>query len=91
MWYLQLRMYLLIALLFAIVYAIIAFVSRYIGITNFYFYIVLASVLMFIQYMLGPKLVEWSMRVKYVEKAGIHSYTRLLKTWPEKPAYQSQE
>jgi heat shock protein HtpX len=36
---------------------------------TFYFYAILASVMMFIQYMIGPKIVEWSMHVKYVNEA----------------------
>lgn len=66
MWYLKLRMYLLIAVLFAIVYAVISMIGSYLGITNFYFYLGLSLVIMFIQYMVGPKLVEWSMGVKYI-------------------------
>jgi heat shock protein HtpX len=38
------------------------------GITNFYFYLVLSLFLMFIQYIIGPKIVEWAMRVKYVDE-----------------------
>jgi len=66
MWYLKLRMYLLLAIMFAIVYAIISVISFSLGISNFYFYLVLSIVMMFIQYMIGPKIVEWSMRVRYI-------------------------
>jgi heat shock protein HtpX len=66
MWYLKLRMYILMAVLFAIVYAIISMISYSLGITNFYFYLILSLAMMFLQYMIGPKLVEWSMRVRYV-------------------------
>jgi len=68
MWYLRLRMYLLLAVLFAIVYAIISMISYSLGITNFYFYIVLSLGLMLVQYLIGPKMVEWSMGVKYVDR-----------------------
>jgi heat shock protein HtpX len=60
-------MWLLTILLFAIVYAIVAAISSYLGITNFYFYLVLSLVMMIIQYMLGPKIVDWSMRVRYLK------------------------
>jgi heat shock protein HtpX len=67
MW-LKLRLYLVMAAMFAIVYALVAFAASYIGVTGFYFYGILASVMLFIQYMIGPKLVEWSMGVKYVSE-----------------------
>ncbi|MFA4842545.1 MAG: zinc metalloprotease HtpX [Candidatus Omnitrophota bacterium] len=74
MWWLKIRMWLLVAALFAIVYAVVAMVAASLGIGNFYFYLVLSLVMMFIQYWLGPKLVEWTMRVKY---AKLEEYPRL--------------
>lgn len=74
MLFLKLRMWLLLAILFAIVYAIIVMIGASLGITNFYFYLVLSLVMMFIQYMIGPKLVEWTMRVRYVKR---EEYPRL--------------
>ncbi len=67
MW-LKLRLYLITAVMFAIVYALVAFAAEYMGISGFFFYGVLASVIMFIQYMIGPKMVEWSMGVHYVSE-----------------------
>ncbi|OIO37872.1 MAG: peptidase [Candidatus Omnitrophica bacterium CG1_02_49_10] len=69
MFFLKVRMYLLLAVLFGIIYAAVAVIGRYMGISNFYFYIVFAFVLMIIQYAIGPKIVEWSMKVKYVDSA----------------------
>ena len=66
MWYLKLRMYLLLTVLFGIVYVIISVISYAMGARNFYFYLILSLAMMFIQYMVGPKIVEWSMRIKYV-------------------------
>ena len=66
MWSLQARMYLLLAVFFAILYVIVTVIGVGIGITNFNFYLLVSLGLMFIQYMIGPKIVEWSMRVKYV-------------------------
>ena len=74
MFFLKLRMWLLVGILFAIVYAVIAMISASLGISNFYFYLVLSFVMMFIQYMIGPKIVEWTMRVKYVKR---EEYPRL--------------
>jgi len=68
MWLLRLRMYLLLTVLFAIVYAVVSMISYSMGIANFYFYLGLSLFFMFLQYLIGPKLVEWSMRVKYIEK-----------------------
>ena len=69
MWYLKLRMYILMAVLFAIVYAVVSMISFHIGITNFYFYLILSFVIMLVQYMLGPKIVEWSMGVHYIKES----------------------
>ena len=68
MFWLRFRMWLLMTLLFAIIYAVITMVGTYLGMGNFYFYLIFAMVMMFVQYMLGPKMVEWSMRVKYARR-----------------------
>jgi len=65
---LQLRMGVLLAILFGILYAIAAMIGFYIGISNFYFYLGLSVALMFIQYLIGPKLIEWTMRVSYINR-----------------------
>ncbi|MFZ2410750.1 MAG: zinc metalloprotease HtpX, partial [Candidatus Methanoperedens sp.] len=67
MW-LKLRLYIVMAVMFAIVYGLVAFAASYAGISGFFFYGVLASVMMFFQYMIGPKMVEWSMGVRYVSE-----------------------
>lgn len=67
-WGIKIRMYLLLAVLFGIVYALVTAVSYYFGITNFIFYGFLAFGMLLLQYLLGPKIVEWSMRVKYVSE-----------------------
>lgn len=68
MFSLQLRMFLLLAVLFGIVYAIVVMVGTAMGIGNFYFYLILSLVFMFIQYLIGPKMVEWQMGVRYVSE-----------------------
>ncbi len=68
MW-LQLRLMLLIGLMFAIIYGIIVAVAAFMGIGGTLFYIVLAFAMLGIQYMIGPKMVELSMRVKYVSES----------------------
>ncbi|MFH1065967.1 MAG: zinc metalloprotease HtpX [Nanoarchaeota archaeon] len=75
MW-LQARLYLLMGLMFAIVFGIISAVAKYgAGVTNVYFYLVFAVGMMVLQYMIGPKIVEWTMKIKYVtekEEPGLH-------------------
>ena len=69
MWSLQLRMWLLVTLLFGIIYALVVVVgSSFLHVSSFSFYLIISLVMMLIQYMLGPKIVEWSMRVKYVKR-----------------------
>jgi len=69
MW-LKLRLYLVMTLLFGILYVFFAIAGNMLGMGGtFYFYAILASVMMFIQYMIGPKMVEWSMGIKYVTEA----------------------
>ena len=66
---LKLRLYVIMTLLFAIVYGIAVFAANMMGLGGgIYFYGALASFMMFIQYMIGPKMVEWSMHVKYVDE-----------------------
>jgi len=68
MFFLKLRMFLLVAVLFAIIYAVIVMIGAYLGVSNFYFYLGISLALMFIQYLIGPKIVEWSMHVKYIKR-----------------------
>lgn len=68
MW-LQVRLYLLIGLLFAILYGIIAAIGYLLELRNMSYYFLLIGLAIFlvlVQYLIGPKTVEWSMRVKYV-------------------------
>ena len=70
MW-LQLRLYLLVGLMFAILYGIFVGIGYYLQITGFYFYLLIIGVaagFVLLQYFIGPKIVEWSMRVKYVSE-----------------------
>jgi len=68
-------MWLLLTVLFGLIYtAMVLIGTRFFRIQGFSFYLILSFVIMFIQYMLGPKLVEWTMRVKYVKR---EEYPRL--------------
>lgn len=68
MFALKFRLYLMLAVLFGIVYMIVTLIGTSLGIYNFYVYLGIALVMMLIQYMLGPKLIEWSMHIEYVDK-----------------------
>ncbi|MDD5115698.1 MAG: zinc metalloprotease HtpX [Candidatus Omnitrophica bacterium] len=69
MWSLQLRMWLLVTLLFGLIYSLVVIIGAgFLHTGSFSFYLIIAIVMMFIQYMLGPKMVEWSMRVKYLKR-----------------------
>ena len=65
---LQTRMFLLVAALFAIVYMIIVLIGTSMGYNDFYFYLIISLGLMWIQYMVGPKIIEWSMKLRYIER-----------------------
>ena len=65
---LKFRLYLMLAALFGIVYMIVTLIGARLGIGNFYVYLGIAAVMMFIQYMIGPSLVEWSMHIEYVDR-----------------------
>ncbi len=83
MW-LQIRLYLLLGLMFAIVYAMIAAVAGSMGVGTFMFYGVLASVMLLIQYLIGPKMVEWSMGIRYVSEAEYPSLHRMVAEMAQK-------
>lgn len=65
MW-LQTRMFLLVALLFGILYGVIVGIGTLMGAGSAVSYLVLAFVFLGIQYLIGPYLVGWTMRVKWV-------------------------
>ena len=68
MFFLQLRMWILMSILFGIVYAITVMIGTAMGVTNFYVYLIGAFVMMFVQYLIGPKMVEWTMGVRYIRR-----------------------
>jgi heat shock protein HtpX len=55
--------------MFGILYGVLVAIGFYLGVSGFTFYIFIigvAGVIVLLQYAIGPKIVEWSMRVKYV-------------------------
>lgn len=67
MW-LQARMYLLVALLFGILYGVIVGIGTWIGVGGAIPYLILAFVFLALQYLIGPYIIAWTMRVKWVSE-----------------------
>jgi heat shock protein HtpX len=65
---LTMRLYLAIALLFSLLYIIITAVGTYFHFGGPYLFALLAIVIVAAQYYFGPRLVERSMRVRYVSE-----------------------
>jgi len=61
-------MFLLIALLFGILYGIITGVGALIGAGSAVFYIIIAFVILGIQYLVSPAIVSWTMKIKWVSE-----------------------
>jgi heat shock protein HtpX len=68
MWKLRLRMWGAMALLFALVYVLVMVVATLLGVGTYQVYAVFGIVIIIAQYIASPKLVEWSMHVKYVSE-----------------------
>lgn len=68
MFYLKLRMFLLTVVLFGIIYSVVSMAAFAMGVSDINFYIIFSVLMLFIQYMIGPKIVEWSMGVKYIKE-----------------------
>ncbi|MEN3045035.1 MAG: M48 family metalloprotease [Candidatus Hydrothermales bacterium] len=66
---LRFKLYLLLIIFFGLIYAVVSVIGYAIGIKSFYFYLLLALVFLFIQYMIGPNIVELMMNVRYVDKS----------------------
>ncbi len=66
---LRIKMFFVLMLAFALFYAIAAAASVIFGFYSFTFVTFLALFFLFIQYLIGPKIVELSMGVRYVSKA----------------------
>ena len=65
MW-LQTRMFLLIVVMFGILYGVIVGIGTWMGAGSAIIYIILAFVFLGFQYLVGPAMVGWTMRIKWV-------------------------
>lgn len=66
---LQLRMWILITLMFAILYGVIVGIGTYLGAGNLVTYLIMAIGITVFQYLIGPNLVTRMMKVKWVDKS----------------------
>ncbi len=66
--WLKIRMGLCVVLLFAVIYALLIVIATFTGAGTPLIYALLAFVMVGIQFFIGPKIVERSMRVRYVSE-----------------------
>jgi heat shock protein HtpX len=83
MW-LQTRMFLLIAVLFGILYGVITGIGTWMGAGSAVSYIILAFVFLGIQYLIGPSIVTWTMRVRWVSEKEAPELHRMVAELAEK-------
>jgi heat shock protein HtpX len=65
---LQMKMWLLVVLMFGILYGVITGLGAYMGVGSATSYIILAVLFMGFQYLIGPSMVSMMMRVKWVSE-----------------------
>lgn len=65
---LTLRMTVLVAALFGILYIVVSLFMTALGVNSFSAYVFFAFLIMFIQYLIGPKIVEMTMRIHYIKR-----------------------
>jgi heat shock protein HtpX len=65
---LQMKMWLLVVLMFGILYGVITGVGSYLGVGSANSYIILAILFMGFQYLIGPSMVSLMMRVRWVSE-----------------------
>ena len=67
MW-LQTRMFLLVAVMFGILYGVIVGIGTWMGAGSAITYLVIGFGILFLQYLIGPSIVGWTMRIKWVSE-----------------------
>jgi heat shock protein HtpX len=83
MW-LQTRMFLLVAVLFGILYGVITGIGTWMGAGSAISYLILAFVFLGIQYLIGPSIVTWTMRVRWVSEREAPELHRMVAELAEK-------
>jgi heat shock protein HtpX len=67
MW-LQTRMFLLVALMFGILYGIIVGIGTWMGAGSAITYLIIGFGIIGLQYLIGPSIIGWTMRIKWVSE-----------------------
>ena len=83
MW-LKTRMLLLVALLFGILYGVITGLGTWMGAGSALIYLILAFVFLGIQYLIGPSIVGWTMKIKWVSEKESPKLHRMIAELAEK-------
>ena len=65
---LQLRMNLLLLALFGLLFLAITAIGEMMGMHDVYFYFGVSVFMMILQYSIGPNIVEWTMRIRYIKQ-----------------------
>lgn len=63
---LTLRLYFILGLLFSMMYLVVVLIGESTGSGSLLSYLIFAGAIVLVQYLVSPKIVEWSMKVKYV-------------------------
>lgn len=66
---LQARMMFLLGAFGVVIFIIVSTIGMQLGYSNLLGYLVLAFGIVLVQYMIGPKMVEWTMRVSYIKRS----------------------
>ncbi|MBI2850838.1 MAG: M48 family metalloprotease [Chloroflexi bacterium] len=83
MW-LQTRMFLLVAVLFGILYGVMVAVGNLMGVGSAVSYLIMAFVVLGLQYLISPALVGWTMRIKWVSEKEAPELHRMVAELAEK-------
>ena len=83
-WKLKLRLWLAFILLFGLLYALITVVGYLLGFRGPFAFAIFALVIILIQYLIGPKMVEVTMGVRYVSEAEAPKLHQMVEDLAEK-------
>ncbi|WP_414469400.1 zinc metalloprotease HtpX [Methanobacterium sp. ACI-7] len=83
-WSLRIRIWITMVLLFGLLYALMTVIGYYSGYGGPLIYAGLAIGIVFLQFMIGPKIVEWTMKVKYVSPEEAPELHRMVEELAEK-------
>lgn len=77
-WKLKLRLFLTPILLFGLLYILLMIIGSFLGIARYELMVLIGLVVIFIQYLLGPKIVESTMNVKYLSRTEAPELHRII-------------